>query len=255
MSPNSAKAVWRKIRRKRLDLESWSAYEDRPMGASFGGAVPRPAPLAHLLPLFTLLERCCVRPPTSRVFVLNSHLALEISRHSPSLFERKWQTRLRYVLSLSTCASYPARLRGPLPTVTDSPPRPRLQTNGADALEETLGRLSKKPGVKATIALDRTSGAILKTAGQLSLVHISKSQQQQQQTQPEDPGAAATAPSDAVDSEAQGAEELARMVWGFVNAAGGLVEGLDTEVSAADTPLFSPPKTRTGSRQELLVCF
>lgn len=138
--------------------------------------------------------------------------------------------------------------------MADSPPRPRSQTNGADALEETLGRLSKKPGVKATIALDRTSGAILKTAGQLSLVHTSKSQQQPQ-TQPEDPGAAATAPSEAVDSEAQGAEELARMVWGFVNAAGGLVEGLDTEVSAADPPSFILPRRALGHDRSCLFVY
>ncbi|KAF4977873.1 hypothetical protein FZEAL_5663, partial [Fusarium zealandicum] len=32
--------------------------------------------------------------------------------------------------------------------------------NGQDALEEKLGRLSKKPGVKASIVLDRATGAI-----------------------------------------------------------------------------------------------
>lgn len=109
-----------------------------------------------------------------------------------------------------------------------------VQTNGADALEETLARLSKKPGVKATIALDRSSGAILKTAGQISLLHTAKSQtqqQQQQQTQPDDPNAAATTSASSTDNETQGAEELAGMVWAFVNAAGGLVEGLDAEVS------------------------
>lgn len=31
-------------------------------------------------------------------------------------------------------------------------------------------------------------------------------------------------------NETQGAEELASMVWAFVNTAGGLVHGLDTEV-------------------------
>lgn len=31
-------------------------------------------------------------------------------------------------------------------------------------------------------------------------------------------------------SETQGAEELAAMVWTFVNTTGGLVHGLDTEV-------------------------
>ncbi|KAJ4386718.1 hypothetical protein N0V93_009616 [Gnomoniopsis smithogilvyi] len=99
-------------------------------------------------------------------------------------------------------------------------------TNGIDALEETLGRLSKKPGVKATIALDRTTGSILKTAGQISLVHTPKAAQQHPQPPPDDPAAVTAAQ---IDSETQGAEELAGMVWKFVNAAGGLVAGLDGE--------------------------
>ncbi|KUI60153.1 Dynein light chain roadblock-type 1 [Cytospora mali] len=116
-------------------------------------------------------------------------------------------------------------------------------TNGADALEETLNRLSKKPGVKATIALDRASGAILKTAGQISLLRTAKSQQQQQDSQlsttagpgsfsastgdvPASSGSAAAA---GTGSETQGAEEMAAMVWAFVNTAGSLVEGLDAE--------------------------
>ncbi|ROW10285.1 hypothetical protein VMCG_01909 [Cytospora schulzeri] len=118
-----------------------------------------------------------------------------------------------------------------------------MQSNGADALEETLNRLSKKPGVKATIALDRASGAILKTAGQISLLRTSKSQQPPQDVQlstaavagsfsattgdvPASSGSAAAA---GTGSETQGAEELAAMVWAFVNTAGSLVEGLDTE--------------------------
>lgn len=91
-------------------------------------------------------------------------------------------------------------------------------------------------------------------------MHTPKSQQQpppQTQTQPEDPGAAATAPSDAVDSEARIAEEIARMVWGFVNAAGGLVEELDTEVSAAEhLPLSSllPRRGLGHDRSCLSIC-
>ncbi|CAN8100646.1 unnamed protein product [Discula destructiva] len=99
-------------------------------------------------------------------------------------------------------------------------------TNGADALEETLNRLSKKPGVKATIALDRTTGTILKTAGQISLIHTAKSTQQQPAPPPDDPAAVTAAQ---VDNEMQGAEELADMVWKFVNSAGALVDGLDSE--------------------------
>ncbi|KAL1872342.1 hypothetical protein Daus18300_004312 [Diaporthe australafricana] len=116
-------------------------------------------------------------------------------------------------------------------------------SNGADALEETLSRLSKKPGVKATIALDRASGAILKTAGQISSLRTSNSQQQQQDAQSSTAAAASSLSASTSDipassgsavaagtsSETQGAEELASMVWAFVNAAGGLVHGLDTE--------------------------
>ncbi|KAI8159388.1 Dynein light chain roadblock-type 1 [Colletotrichum sp. SAR 10_65] len=43
-----------------------------------------------------------------------------------------------------------------------------VPTNGPDALDETLSRLSKKPGVKAVVILDRATGAILRTTGQLS---------------------------------------------------------------------------------------
>ncbi|KAK7743939.1 hypothetical protein SLS53_003961 [Cytospora paraplurivora] len=117
-------------------------------------------------------------------------------------------------------------------------------SNSADALEETLNRLSKKPGVKATIALDRSSGAILKTAGQISLLRTATSQQQQQQdsqlsttavagsfsaTTGDAPASSGSAAVAGTGSETQGAEELAAMVWAFVNTAGTLVEGLDTE--------------------------
>ncbi|KAK1783773.1 hypothetical protein QBC45DRAFT_3368 [Copromyces sp. CBS 386.78] len=46
-------------------------------------------------------------------------------------------------------------------------------------LEETLGRLSKKPGVKGAMVLDRASGAILKTSGQISSIRKAKPQPQQ----------------------------------------------------------------------------
>lgn len=96
--------------------------------------------------------------------------------------------------------------------------------------------------MKATIALDRSSGAILKTAGQISLLRPASSQQAQPQSpstaiqqQQEEPSAESSSNNNSnpgASSETQGAEELAGMVWGFVNAAGGLVEGLDTEVSS-----------------------
>lgn len=123
---------------------------------------------------------------------------------------------------------------------------PDSQSNGADALEETLSRLSKKPGVKATIALDRASGAILKTAGHISSLRTSSSQQQQDSqsstaaagagagslsaSTSDIPASSGSAVAAGTGSETQGAEELASMVWAFVNTTGGLVHGLDTEV-------------------------
>lgn len=98
------------------------------------------------------------------------------------------------------------------------------QTNGHDALDEKLGRLSKKPGVKAGIVIDRTTGAILKTTGQIDALRASKARQ------------AATAASfsndapAAEESQSQGIEDFAALVWNFVNNSGNLVQELDTEV-------------------------
>ncbi|KAK1474936.1 hypothetical protein CCUS01_17001 [Colletotrichum cuscutae] len=101
------------------------------------------------------------------------------------------------------------------------------QTNGPDALDETLKRLSNKPGVKATVILDRVTGAILRTSGQLSSFNAATLQTsgggsfsgegaaaQQQQNGEEQP---------------QGLEDFAAKVWNWVNASGTLVLDLDTE--------------------------
>jgi hypothetical protein len=97
---------------------------------------------------------------------------------------------------------------------------------GPDALDETLGRLSKKPGVRATIVLDRASGAILKTSGQVGSIRKTK------------PSGSSAPPVGSFTNEAngsstdhdQGAEELAAMVWNFVSTAGSFVQELDNEV-------------------------
>jgi dynein light chain roadblock-type len=90
-------------------------------------------------------------------------------------------------------------------------------------LEETLGRLNKKAGVKATIVLDRTSGAILKTSGQILSVRVPKTD-----------GSSVPGLTEG-QTESQAVEELAAMVWNFVNAAGGLVQDLDSEVGHSET--------------------
>ena len=124
-------------------------------------------------------------------------------------------------------------------------------------LEETLGRLAKKTGVKATILLDRATGSILKMEGQISSIHTSIGAKR-------DAAAAAvqnaTANGGMVDSststsgggfldevgngdgkndvvpadETKGARELAALVWNYVKASGDLVQAIDTEVSRAD---------------------
>ncbi|KAL2149931.1 hypothetical protein VTH82DRAFT_7607 [Thermothelomyces myriococcoides] len=96
--------------------------------------------------------------------------------------------------------------------------------SGSDALEETLGRLSKKPGVRATIVLDRASGAILKTSGQVGSIRTTKPS-----------STPAPAPGSFNEDEGngakhdQGVEELASIIWNFVSNAGDLVHELDAE--------------------------
>ncbi|KAF5017979.1 hypothetical protein F66182_10048 [Fusarium sp. NRRL 66182] len=95
--------------------------------------------------------------------------------------------------------------------------------NGQDALEEKLGRLSKKPGVKASIVLDRATGTILKTSGQVDALQTSKTR------------ITSTATSFSNDtpaleeSETQGVEQFAAIVWNYVNSSGNLVQELDGE--------------------------
>jgi len=77
--------------------------------------------------------------------------------------------------------------------------------------------------------LDRTSGAILKTSGQVSSIRKRKSSLPAQTV--------SSFSSDAVDGgsstkQDQGVEELAAIVWNFVGTAGSLVQELDTEVLA-----------------------
>ena len=108
---------------------------------------------------------------------------------------------------------------------------------GADALDETLGRLSKKPGVRATIVLDRASGAILKTSGQVGSIRKTKA------TGSSAPAAAGPFTNEAGGSSAdheQGVEELASMIWNFVSTAGSLVEEIDTEVACSGVGCGGP---------------
>ncbi|KAL5606354.1 hypothetical protein BROUX41_002771 [Berkeleyomyces rouxiae] len=110
--------------------------------------------------------------------------------------------------------------------------------NGHDVLEEALVRLSKKPGVKATIILDRTSGAVLKTSGNIaSLRPVSL------RNQPPTDSATTSPTTPTIESEAngafpipsahevemRGAQRYAALVWAFVNTTDALVDDLEAE--------------------------
>ncbi|RDA82495.1 hypothetical protein CP532_6862 [Ophiocordyceps camponoti-leonardi (nom. inval.)] len=98
-----------------------------------------------------------------------------------------------------------------------------VESNGHDALDEKLSRLSNKPGVKASIVLDRASGAILKTSGEVSALGTAKSR---------DAATAASFSNEAPvaeENEAKGVEDFAAMVWNYVNMSSQLVQEVDGE--------------------------
>ncbi|EFQ26724.1 hypothetical protein CGRA01v4_09028 [Colletotrichum graminicola] len=100
-----------------------------------------------------------------------------------------------------------------------------VTNNGPDALDETLTRLSKKPGVKATVILDRVTGAILRTSGQLSSFNAATLATGQGSFS----GEGAAGQQQNGEEQPQGLEDFAAKVWNWVNASGTLVLDLDTE--------------------------
>jgi dynein light chain roadblock-type len=93
-----------------------------------------------------------------------------------------------------------------------------------------LTRLSQKPGVQSTLILDQRTGAIVRSSGLLSSTNNNASVMS---TGDANPGVLGNEGSTATSRTAKvqtTAEEYAGLVWGFVQAAGGLVKGLDGEV-------------------------
>lgn len=78
--------------------------------------------------------------------------------------------------------------------------------------------------MKASIVLDRATGAILKTNGDMSALSTSKSRN------------ASTAASFsneapiAEESESKGLEDFAAMIWNYVKSTGSMVQEIDTDV-------------------------
>lgn len=92
---------------------------------------------------------------------------------------------------------------------------------------ESLGRLSKKSGVLATIVLDRTSGAILTTTGSISPSRTSTvAANSLVVNETSNTSNDVTGGSEDVG----GIGQMASMVWNFVRSSAGLVQGLDAEV-------------------------
>ncbi|XXH05714.1 rRNA processing protein [Hypoxylon texense] len=98
-----------------------------------------------------------------------------------------------------------------------------------EALEESLHRLSKKPGVKAWLMLDRTNGAVLKTNGQISAVRPARSINNKTSLPSPTGGSFSTDVNANTDNETHAAQELASMVWSFLSTAGSLVDEIDSE--------------------------
>lgn len=77
--------------------------------------------------------------------------------------------------------------------------------------------------MQATIAIDRNTGIILKKTGDISFSNSLG-------TRPSNTASNGLDDSSKDTDEVHGIEEMAMMVWKFVQAAGTLVQGLDTEV-------------------------
>ncbi|KAK7917125.1 hypothetical protein PG985_010733 [Apiospora marii] len=112
-----------------------------------------------------------------------------------------------------------------------SPVKPATTT---DTMEDALHRLSKKPGVKAWIMLDRTSGAVIKTNGQIAAIRPARSANSTTNSAtslptPTGGSFSAETTTGGADNETQAAQELGSMVWGFLSTAGTLVQEMDTE--------------------------
>ncbi|KAI0805522.1 hypothetical protein GGR55DRAFT_280718 [Xylaria sp. FL0064] len=110
-----------------------------------------------------------------------------------------------------------------------------LNSPNVESIEEALHRLSKKPGVKAWLMLDRSNGAVLKTNGQIATVRPAKSSSSANNNgvSPSLPtptgGSFSTDVNTNSNNESLAAQELASMVWSFLSSAGSLVNDIDSE--------------------------
>ena len=92
---------------------------------------------------------------------------------------------------------------------------------------ETLTRLSSKSGVKAALVIERSLSSVLMATGSFSFLRT-KSVSTHTSTSTTVPSSLPVAEDG--NQKDEGAQELATMVWNYVNSTEALVHGLDAEV-------------------------
>jgi dynein light chain roadblock-type len=107
-------------------------------------------------------------------------------------------------------------------------------------VSDTLKRLSAKPGVVGTLAIDRLTGSLLKSSGwngspPFLTFRTSDAETFSSQAASAAPAAALSGtnnlPNNTEVQSEQGMERLAAMIVNFVNSTGTLIQGLDADVS------------------------
>ncbi|KAL2069352.1 hypothetical protein VTL71DRAFT_15690 [Oculimacula yallundae] len=104
--------------------------------------------------------------------------------------------------------------------------------SSSTSVSETMARLSSKPGVTATIAIERSTSTVLQSTGTLGTMFASKTVASlgagtSTVTSPTEREGSGTGASDS--TEEQAFSDFAKMVWNYVNATGQLVHDMDSE--------------------------
>jgi dynein light chain roadblock-type len=106
-------------------------------------------------------------------------------------------------------------------------------------MRQTLQRLSSKAGVVATLALDRSTGALIQTTGSIASKILAPSTTAPRTFDNTAPAIASETASSPQRTAEADLESFAAMAWNFANAAGALVHGLDSEVCCDITRVSS----------------
>ena len=95
------------------------------------------------------------------------------------------------------------------------------QPTPSEETQSLLARLSQRPGVQSTLILSHDTGAIVRSSGLITF-----------DEREEDSSTAPTTSSANGDVKKRGtrnAEDVARLVWGFVKSTGSMIEELNGE--------------------------